>query len=86
MATATDFLLTYLDPIAEDLTPQQAERILATRPSRELIARVEMLGDKANLGTLTEQERAEYEYYIDVDEAIGLLKARARDILSRSAN
>ena len=86
MATATDFLSTYLDPIAEDLTPQQAERILATRPSRELIARVEMLGDKANLGTLTEQERAEYEYYIDVDEAIGLLKARARDILSRSAN
>jgi CYTH domain-containing protein len=86
MATATDFLSTYLDPIAEELTPQQAERILATKPSHELVARVEVLGDKANLGTLTEQERAEYEYYIDVDEAISLLKAKARDILSRPAS
>jgi hypothetical protein len=28
-ATATDFLSTYIDPIAEDLTFQQAEKILA---------------------------------------------------------
>jgi hypothetical protein len=86
MATATDILSTYLDPIAEDLTPQQAQRILATKPSRELVARVEELGNKANLGTLCEQERAEYEYYIDVDEAINLLKAKARNLLSQSAN
>jgi hypothetical protein len=86
MATATDFLSTYLDPIAEELTPQQAEKILATKPSDKLIARVEELGDKANAGTLTEQERAEYEYYIDVDEAISLLKAKARQLLAHPAN
>jgi len=86
VATATDFLSTYLDPIAEELTPQQAERILATKSSHELMARVEELGNKANLGTLSEQERAEYEYCVDVDDAISLLKARARDLLARSAN
>jgi len=86
MATATDFLSTYLDPIAEDLTPQQAERILATKPSHELMARVEELGNKANSDTLSEQERAEYEYYVDVDDAISLLKAKARNLLARAAN
>ena len=86
MATATDFLSTYLDPIAEELTPQQAEKILATKPNDKLIARVEELANKANIGTLSEQERAEYEYYIEVDEAISLLKAKARDLLARPAN
>jgi len=86
MATATDFLSTYLDPIAEELTPQQAEKILATRPNDKLIARVGELADKANSGNLSEQERAEYEYYIDVDEAISLLKAKARNLLARPAN
>jgi hypothetical protein len=83
MATATEFLSTYLEPLAEDLTPQQAERILATKPPSELISRVEHLAEKAASGMLTEQERAEYEYYIDVDDVIGLLKAKARSILGR---
>lgn len=86
MATATDFLSTYLDPIADELTPQQAEKILAAKPNERLLARVEELGDKANDGTLSVEERAEYEYYIDVDEAISLLKAKARQLLSRSAH
>jgi hypothetical protein len=48
-----------------------------------LISRVEHLAEKAASGMLTEQERAEYEYYIDVDDVIGLLKAKARSILGR---
>lgn len=84
MATATDFLSTYLGPLAEDLTPRQAEKILATKPSNELIARVQELSEKANAGVLTEHERAEYEYYVDVDDVIGLLKARARTVLKNS--
>ena len=85
MATASDFLSTYIEPLAEDLTPQQAEKILAAKPPGELIARVQQLADKANSGMLTEQERSEYEYYIDVDDVIGLLKAKARSVLSRPA-
>jgi len=86
MATATDFLSTYIGPLAEELTPQQAEKILATKPTDKLAARVRELGDKANAGTLTEQERAEYEYYVDVDDVIGLLKAKARSLLGHAAN
>jgi hypothetical protein len=86
MATATDLLTTYLEPLAEDLTLQQAKKILSIKPTDRLINRVEELAERANLGTLSEQERAEYEYYIDVDDAIGLLKAKARSILGTVAN
>ena len=30
-------------------------------------------------------ERVEYEYYVDVDDVIGLLKAKARRVLGRLA-
>ena len=83
MATATEFLSTYLEPLAEDLTLLQAQKILAVKPTDQLVARVQVLGDKADAGTLTEQERSEYEYYVDVDDAIGLLKAKARRLLGR---
>jgi len=82
MATATEFLSTYINPLAEELTPRQAEKILATKPSKELVARVQILGDKANAGELSEPERAEYEYCVDVDDVIGLLKAKARSVLN----
>ena len=81
MATATDYLSSYLEPLAEELTPQQAQKVLATKPSGALLARVEELADKANDGQLTAEERAEYEYYVDVDDVIGLLKAKARQVL-----
>ena len=84
MATATDFLSTYLAPLAENLTPLQAREILAVKPARDLVDQIHILADKAESGTLTEQERAEYEYYINVDETIGLLRAKARRLLAAS--
>jgi len=86
MATATDLLTAYLEPLAEDLTLQQAKRILSIKPTDRLIDRVHQLAERANSGTLSEQERAEYEHYIDVDDGIGLLKAKARSILGTVAN
>ena len=80
MATATDYLSTYLEPLAEGLTAQQAQKILATKPTATLLSRVEHLADKANEGLLSAEERAEYEYYVDVDDVIGLLKAKARQV------
>ena len=44
-----------------------------------MVGRVQELADKANAGTLNDQERAEYEYY--VDDVIGVLKAKARQLL-----
>jgi transglutaminase-like putative cysteine protease len=83
MATAIDFLSTYIEPLAEDLTLHQAERILAIKPTDKLTARVLELAGKSSGGALTEYERAEYEYYVDVDDVIGILKTKARSILGR---
>ena len=83
MATATDFLSSYIEPLADELTPQQARTILGVKPSDDLIGKVQTLADKASAGTLSVEERAEYEYYIDIDDVIGLLKAKARNILGR---
>jgi hypothetical protein len=85
MATATDLLTTYLEPLAEDLTPQQAKKILSIKPTDRLVNRVQDLAERANSGTLSEQERAEYEYYVDVDDAIGMLKAKARNLLGSAS-
>ena len=81
MATATDYLSSYLTPLADGLTAQQAKEILAIKPTADLIARVEELAEKANTGALTAEERAEYEHYVEVDDVIGLLKARARSVV-----
>ena len=83
MSTATvNILSSYLGPIAEELTPQLAERLVRIEATDELVAHVEELGRKSNAGTLTEQERAEYQYYVDVNNQLGRLKAQARRFLA----
>jgi hypothetical protein len=86
MSTGTDLLSTYIEPLAEDLTRDQAEKILAIKPPAKVVGRVQELAEKANAGTLNDQERAEYAYYIDVDDVIGVLKAKARQLLQHRQN
>lgn len=85
MATADDLASTFFTTIGEELTPALAERILATKPSEKLIARIHVLAEKANAGTLTDQERAEYKHFIEIDDAIGILKLKARSLLEDSS-
>lgn len=82
MATTEHFLDRYLDPIAEVLTPQVAQRILDLQPAPEVLQRVAELGEKSNEGTLTEAERDEYRALADAGTLIALLKAKARRTLS----
>lgn len=87
MATVTpDILATYLDPIAEELTPKLAQRIVQVKIKPDLASRVEELGEKANAGTLTVEERSEYRYYVDINNQLGLLQARARRYLVAQTN
>ena len=45
--------------------------------------RVDELAEKANEGTLTDEERAEYAEYVEWGDVVGIFKARARIILQR---
>ena len=71
----------FLDPVHGCLTPQVAQRIVDWRPAEQLRARIEELGRKANNGTLTSEEDAEYRDYIDEGDVIALLQAKARRLL-----
>lgn len=69
-----------LDPAAGWLTPQSAQKLVDWKVSDELRERIEALGRKANLGTLSDEEDAEYRTYLDDAEVISLMQAKARRI------
>ena len=73
-----------LDPVARCLTPEVARRLLDLRPDPVTQGRIAELADKANRGGLNEQERLEYEEYVDAVDLIGVLQAKARAALARS--
>ncbi len=73
-----------LEPVARCFTPDVARQIVALRAAPTLQSRLDELASKANEGELTEQEREQYEAYIEAIDLIGILQAKARKILATS--
>jgi len=59
--------------------------ILAFTSTSEVKQRVTELADKANFGTISPEERSEYQQYIELDELLIIAKARARNFLTKKA-
>ncbi len=83
MATVDHFLDRYLDPFRDALTPEVAKKIAELKPDPEVVRYVAMLGEKADAGTLTEEERDEYRALADAGTLVAILKAKARSVLKR---
>ena len=49
-------------------------------------ARIDELADRCSEGVLTDNERAEYEAYVDAIDVISILQAQARSVLARQSN
>lgn len=77
-AQADSTLDRLLDPVSECLTPEVARRLIALRASPDLQNRIDELADKNTEGTLTSQEREEYETYVLGGRFISILQAKAR--------
>jgi len=73
-----------LDPVGQCLTPEVARRIAGLKADDALQSRVDELADKANAGTLTENERSEYEQYVNFSQFVTLLQIKARNVLDAS--
>lgn len=84
MATVSS-LDNFLDPTNGWLTPTVAKQIVDWRPDALICRRIEELGRKADEGSLTPDEDAEYRNYIDEGDVIALLQAKARRLLGRSS-
>lgn len=72
------------DPLTQCLTPEVAERIAALRASPQVQRRIDELADKSSEGSLSANERAEYESRIRAINFIGVLQAKARQVVSSS--
>jgi hypothetical protein len=67
-----------LDPLARSFTPDVARHIAKLRADPAAAARIAELASKCNEGTLSQDERAEYEAAVAVSNFIAILQAKAR--------
>jgi hypothetical protein len=68
--------------VVSALNESAAATLLSLRADRKIQARVNKLADKNNEGTLTPEERSEYETYLLANHFVAVLKAKARILLS----
>ena len=85
MSTAT-YLNRILEPVTDALTPEMARLFVDMRPDAELQTYVDDLAKKANDGTITPEEDAEYKALIDAADLVAILQLKARRILTRNAS
>ena len=74
-----------LDPIARCFTLDVARQVAGLHADPTLQARLDALAGKANEGELTEEERDEYEAYVEAIDVVSILQAKAREILRDNA-
>ena len=82
MTTTLPSIERILEPVTACLTPEVAQRIVDVRlDDPSMMRRLEYPREKANEGTLTEQERAEYEGFVEGNDLLMLIKDQARSVL-----
>ena len=82
MATAS-YLDRLLDPLTNAFTPEVASAFLRLRADAELEAHIEVLRRKANEGSLTAAEEAEYKDFVETVDLISIVQAKARRFLAK---
>lgn len=83
MASGLDDLL---EPLSQCLDAESARRLIAFRIDPQVLTRIEVLGDLANEGQLSADERSEYEALINAADFISILRLKAQRHLARTDN
>ena len=79
------FLDELLEPMAEGMPIEYARKLVDLRASPARQARIDELADKCTEGSLTPEEREEYELYVQAIEVITVLQLKARRVLAGSS-
>ena len=74
-----------LDPLGRSLTPDAARQLAELRADAVAQQRMDELAGRCNEGTITPDERAEYEAYVTAATLIAILQSKARQVLSGGA-
>jgi hypothetical protein len=75
-----------LEPLSLCLDAESARRLVAFRIDPEVLTRIEVLGERANEGQLSADERSEYEALINAADFISILRLKAQRHLAGSAD
>ncbi|MDA1049997.1 MAG: hypothetical protein O3C40_05895 [Planctomycetota bacterium] len=67
----------YLQQLTATFTPELAQHFASLPPSVEFQIRLDELGEKANEGTLSDEERQEYETYVEAMDVVAELRVNA---------
>lgn len=68
------------------MTPETAARLVKMRASEDVQCRLDELADKCTEGTLTEEERHDYDTYIRAIDFISIMQSKARQVLQRQGS
>ncbi|MCR9293512.1 MAG: hypothetical protein NXI32_12390 [bacterium] len=85
MSTAS-FLDRMLDPVTDSMSREFAESLVALKADGEMLARIEYLRQKANEGSLSPEEDAEYKEFVEALDVLSILQAKAKQSLVRQAD
>lgn len=70
-----------VEPVVRTLTPKVARALVELRADPEFQARMDELAEKCNEGSLSPEEKDEYETSIRFGSFIAILQAKARALL-----
>lgn len=84
-AVKTNLLDQLIDSVSGCFTGEAARRLIDLRADEESQQRLDELAAKNSEGTLSPDERAEYEAYVTTAGVVALLQAKARERLSNPA-
>ena len=80
MGVASPVYLEIVDFIAAGTTP---EAVMDFHPSREAQQRLAILIEREKAGSVSPEEKAELDHFMELEHILRMAKARARYILSR---
>jgi hypothetical protein len=74
---ASSVLDSLLDPLSRCLDAESARRVAEFRAAAPVQERVDVLAGRANEGLLSDDERAEYDAFINASDFVTILKLKA---------
>ena len=80
--SSTAVLEQVFEPVSRCLTPEVARRIAALRAPDAVQQRLDELAEKSSEGTLSGEERSEYETWVRAINFLGVLQAKARQVVA----
>ena len=80
--STVSYLDRFLEPVTESLTPELARTFVELRADDELQAEIDALRQKANLGTLTLEEEARYQDFVEALDVLSIIQSKARRFLA----